>query len=467
MPRVFLSAAHKSSGKTTLAIGLCAAFRERGLDVQPFKKGPDYIDPAWLGLAAGRPCYNLDFFVAGEQETIDDFCHQSAAADLSLIEGNKGLYDGVDLDGDNSNAALAKALRSPVVLVIDVRGTMRGIAPLLIGYRVFDEDVDIAGVIANMSGGARHESKLRAAVEEYTDIPFLGALGKDPGLTIDERHLGLVPGYEDPRARQKIAQIAVAMRDHIDLDRIFELAGGAATIEPSSRPPLRDGEFEGLRIGIAMDRAFGFYYPGDLEAFRRAGAQLLPVDTLQDKRLPEIDGLLIGGGFPERHAAALAANTGLRESIRAAIEAGLPAYAECGGLMYLSRRLDWNGDSHDMVGVLPGIARMHDKPRGRGYVILEPGKAQHPWLPAGQVAESLRAHEFHYSSIDGLPGDCRYAYRVERGSGIAQHCDGLVQGNLLASYSHLRNTAANPWVSRFLGFVRYHKQAAPGAAGAA
>ncbi|MGD2172980.1 MAG: AAA family ATPase, partial [Gammaproteobacteria bacterium] len=175
MPRVFLSAAHKSSGKTTLAIGLCAAFRERGLEVQPFKKGPDYIDPAWLGLAAGRPCYNLDFFIAGEQETVDEFCHQSADADLSIIEGNKGLYDGVDLDGDNSNAALAKAIRSPVVLVIDVRGTMRGIAPLLIGYRVFDEEVDIAGVIANMSGGTRHESKLRAAVEEYTDIPFLGA----------------------------------------------------------------------------------------------------------------------------------------------------------------------------------------------------------------------------------------------------------------------------------------------------
>jgi cobyrinic acid a,c-diamide synthase len=467
MSRVFLSAAHKSSGKTTLAIGLCAAFRERGLEVQPFKKGPDYIDPAWLGLAAGRPCYNLDFFIAGTQETVDEFCHQGADADLSLVEGNKGLYDGVDLDGDNSNAALAKAIDSPVVLVIDVRGTMRGIAPLLIGYRVFDEAVDIAGVIANMSGGARHESKLRAAVEEYTDIPFLGALGNDAGLVIDERHLGLVPGYEDPQARQKIARIAGAVRQHVDLERILELAGRAAPIEPSGPPPSRDGGFEGLRIGIAMDRAFGFYYPGDLEAFRRAGAQLLPIDTLGDSRLPEIDGLLIGGGFPERHAAALAANAGLRESIRAAIEAGLPTYAECGGLMYLSRRLDWNHASHDMVGVLPAVTRMHDKPRGRGYVILEPGEAQHPWLAAGQAPQSLRAHEFHYSSLDGLPEDCDFAYRVERGSGIARHCDGLVRGNLLASYSHLRNTSANPWVNRFLGFVAYHKQAAPGAAGAA
>jgi cobyrinic acid a,c-diamide synthase len=224
MASLFLSAAHKSSGKTTLSIGLCAALVKRGIDVQPFKKGPDYIDPIWLGMAAGKPCYNLDFFVAGRQETIDDYCYRGQAADICLVEGNKGLHDGLDLDGSNSNAALAKALQSPVIMVVDARGTMRGIAPLLIGYQVFDKEVNIAGVIANMTGGKRHESKLRAAVEEYTDIPFLGAVENDASIGLNERHLGLIPGYEDPDSRHKINTIARAVSDNVDLDKLLEIA---------------------------------------------------------------------------------------------------------------------------------------------------------------------------------------------------------------------------------------------------
>ena len=457
MASLFLSAAHKSSGKTTLSIGLCAALSARGLSVQPFKKGPDYIDPIWLGMAAGKPCYNLDFFVAGRQETIDDYCHRARAADLSLIEGNKGLYDGIDLDGSNSNAALARAIQSPVILVIDVRGTMRGIAPLLIGYQVFDKEVNIAGVIANMSGGKRHESKLRAAVEEYTDIPFLGALEKHADLGLSERHLGLIPGYEDPRSRQKIASIASAVSDNIDLDRLLEISQQAVEIKPATLPLRQKLEFPDLRIGIARDRAFGFYYPGDLEAFEQAGARLITIDTMQDSSLPALDGLFIGGGFPERHAAELAANSSLRQSIKSAIEAGLPTYAECGGLMYLSRSLSWHDSSHDMVGVLPASCSMHDKPQGRGYVKLDALDEQHPWLCSDQGSASVRAHEFHYSSLEGLPDDSIFAYRVERGTGIQRKQDGLVYRNLLASYSHQRNTLSNPWVKRFLGFVQSHK----------
>ena len=457
MASLFLSAAHKSSGKTTLSIGLCAALKNRGLSVQPFKKGPDYIDPIWLGMAAGKPCYNLDFFVAGHQETVDDYCHRAHGADLSLVEGNKGLYDGIDLDGSNSNAALARAIQSPVILVIDVRGTMRGIAPLLIGYQVFDKEVNIAGVIANMSGGKRHESKLRAAVEEYTDIPFLGALEKHADLGLDERHLGLIPGYEDPYAQHKIASIASAVNDNIDLDRLLEISQQAGEIESATLPLRQKNEFSELRIGIARDRAFGFYYPGDLEAFEQAGARLIPIDTMRDNSLPALDGLFIGGGFPERHAAELAANSSLRQSIKAAIEAGLPTYAECGGLMYLARSLRWHDASHDMVGVLPADCKMHDKPQGRGYVKLDAVEERHPWLPSGQAAARLRAHEFHYSSLEGLPDDSNFAYRVERGAGIRQKQDGLLYRNLLASYSHQRNTLSNPWVKRFLGFVQSHK----------
>ncbi len=212
MASLFISAAHKSSGKTTVSIGLCAALRKRGLVVQPFKKGPDYIDPIWLGMVAGRTCYNLDFFTAGKQETIEDFARHNQSADISIIEGNKGLYDGLDLDGSNSNAALAKSLHSPVILVIDARGTMRGIAPLLIGYQVFDSEVNIAGVIVNMTGGSRHESKLRAAVEHYTDIPFLGALGKDSSISLDEQHIGLIPCNEEPQSDNKISVGKVATK---------------------------------------------------------------------------------------------------------------------------------------------------------------------------------------------------------------------------------------------------------------
>jgi cobyrinic acid a,c-diamide synthase len=457
MASLFLSAAHKSSGKTTLSIGLCAALVDRGFEVQPFKKGPDYIDPIWLGMAAGKPCYNLDFYVAGKQETIDDYCYRSRNAEICLIEGNKGLHDGLDLDGGNSNAALAKSLHSPVIMVVDARGTMRGIAPLLIGYQVFDKEVNIAGVIANMTGGKRHESKLRAAVEEYTDIPFLGALENEISIGLNERHLGLIPGYEDPGSKHKIATISRVVSDNVDLDKLIDIAQQAKSVTPATAPLPQKSEFNGLRIGIARDRAFGFYYPGDLEAFSQAGAQLVPIDTQRDQTLPPVDGLFIGGGFPERHAASLAANRGLRESIKYAIEAGLPTYAECGGLMYLSQNLTWNGECHDMVGVIDAQTLMYDRPQGRGYVKLSENQGQHPWTLQSRPGKLLHAHEFHYSALQGLPDDGQFAYQVLRGKGIQQQQDGFVYKNLLASYTHLRNTAANPWVRRFLKFVQSNK----------
>jgi cobyrinic acid a,c-diamide synthase len=454
MNSLFLSAAHKSSGKTTLSIGLCAALAARGLALQPFKKGPDYIDPIWLGMAAGRPCYNLDFYIAGRQETIDDYCHRGQGADLCLVEGNKGLHDGLDLDGGNSNAALAKAIGSPVIMVVDARGTMRGIAPLLIGYQVFDKAVNIAGVVANMTGGSRHESKLRAAVEAYTDIPFLGALQKDDDLNLDERHLGLIPGYEDRASADRIAAIARRVEDSLDLDHLLQISRQATAVAPASMPLRSKLDYRGLRIGIARDRAFGFYYPGDLEAFREAGASLVEFDTLNTAELPNIDGLFIGGGFPERHAAALSANRSLRESIRNAIEAGLPAYAECGGLMYLSKALNWNGERHEMAGVLDAEAVMYKRPQGRGYVQLEETAQQHPWASPGKTVNTLAAHEFHYSALTTLPANSEFAYRVLRGRGIDGQQDGIVYRNLLASYAHQRHTASNPWVRRFLQFVQ-------------
>ena len=457
MNRLLISAAHKSSGKTTVSIGLCAALRARGMAVQPFKKGPDYIDPMWLARASGRLCYNLDFYIQSRDEIHQSFLRHSVDADISLVEGNKGLYDGLDLDGSNSNAELSKLLKLPVVLVIDTRGVIRGVAPLLLGYQAFDKDVNIAGVILNNVGGARHESKLRAVVEHYTDIPLLGTVHHDSSLQILERHLGLVPANEQAEAQQHIDAMGRKIADHVDLDRLLQIARSAPAIEPAALPAPLVSRAAPIKIAIAQDAAFGFYYADDLEALRAAGAELLPFDTLHDPHLPDADALFIGGGFPESFSAQLEANRSLRSEIRKAIEAGLPTYAECGGLMYLSRSLEWQGHRHEMVGVIPGDIVMHAKPVGRGYVRLKETKSQ-PWAAEPSLAvkddDEIKAHEFHYSSLENLPDGLTYAYEVRRGHGIDGKHDGLVYKNLLASYTHLRSVAGHNWAARFVAWAR-------------
>ena len=457
IPRVLISAAHKSSGKTTLSLGLAAALRARGNRVQTYKKGPDYIDPLWLGLASGRDCHNLDFYLMSRDEIAATLVQHSADADISLIEGNKGLYDGLDLDGSNSNAALATLLKTPVVLVIDARGMTRGIAPLILGYQQFEPSVHIAGVILNQLGGSRHESKLRAVIEHYTDVRVLGAVHHDPRLTIVERHLGLIPSNEQDSARAQIDRIAHAVAEQVDLASLQVIANTA----PALAAPLRTSApalGPAVRIGIARDAAFGFYYPGDLAALRAAGAELVSFDTLHDHRLPAVDGLFIGGGFPETHMQELEANAALRRAIRTAIDAGMPAYAECGGLMYLARRIVWGARTAEMAGVIAADIVMHERPVGRGYVRLRETGAS-PW-PLSSPTETMetsgevRAHEFHYSSVENLAADTRFAYEVVRGHGVDGHHDGIVYKNLLASYTHLRNVAGNPWAARFVQFVR-------------
>lgn len=456
--RFLISAAHKSSGKTTLSIGLCAALRQRNLVVQPYKKGPDYIDPMWLTRASQRACHNLDFYLMGDGEVRDVYESQAAAANVALVEGNKGLYDGLDLDGSNSNAALAKLLDIPVVLVIDARGMTRGVAPLILGYQAFDKDIRIAGVIFNQLGGSRHESKLRAVVEHYTDVPVLGAVQHEADMQILERHLGLIPSNEAAEVEAQIDRIARRVADQVDLDKLLQCT---QTHVPDLQQVVTPVQVtSSLRIGIARDPAFGFYYSDDLQALEEAGAELVPINTLQDTHLPELDGLIIGGGFPESFMAELESNTVLRHDIKQAIENGLPTYAECGGLMYLAKSLAWKGAKREMVGVIPGDIVMHDKPVGRGYVRLKETGAS-PWKSEPPV-EEICAHEFHYSSIENLPSGLTYAYDVLRGHGINGTQDGLVYRNLLASYTHLRSTRQFSWVARFLALVKQHKHASEG-----
>lgn len=470
MHRFLISAAHKSSGKTTVSIGLAAALSSkqgRNLSVQPFKKGPDYIDPLWLSVAAGRPCYNLDFFLSPNIELKTLFARHAHDADVCLVEGNKGLYDGLDLDGSNSNAALARLLDLPVVLVLDARGMTRGIAPLILGYQAFDPGIRIAGVILNRLGGRRHEAKLRAVIEHYTDVPVLGAVQEDDDLALVERHLGLMPVNETAQAEKHIATISERIATQVDLDRMLAISHTELALPPpiprwlSSEKPVR--------IAIARDAAFGFYYADDLEALAAAGGQAVFFDTLNDAHLPPCDGLLIGGGFPECFLDPLETNSSLRAEIKLAIEGGLPTYAECGGLMYLARSIEWKGRKAEMVGAIPGDIRMHGKPVGRGYVVLEPN-ASHPWRAiegsdqsmAGKTEagkDVLHAHEFHYSSLHGMPDATRYAYAVRRGHGVDGRHDGVLIHNLLASYTHLRATAACDWPAKFVRHVRDHLEA--------
>ena len=453
MPHVLVSAAHKSSGKTTISIGLCAALRARGVDVQPFKKGPDYIDPMWLASASGHDCHNLDFYTMHREEIQDNFARFAHSADFSLIEGNKGLYDGLDLDGSNSNAALAKLLDAPVVLVLDARGMTRGVAPLILGYQAFDEDIRIGGVILNRLGGSRHEAKLRRVIEHYTDVPVIGAVHNHEDMAIVERHLGLMPSNEAEAAQQHIDNIARHVNESVDLDTLLEISKQVSEIsKPTSVITQTKTD---IRIAVARDAAFGFYYAGDLQAMRDAGAEVVEFSTIDDKTLPEnIDGLFIGGGFPESSMDKLAANESMRESIQAAIEDGLPTYAECGGLMYLSRSIHWNAEDHNMVGVIPGDIQMHEKPQGRGYVRIK--EVEDFIWPTDQENTEHQAHEFHYSSLENFSpnNEYRFAYEVLRGHGINGKHDGIIYKNMLACYTHQRHVQSNPWVQRFTGFVR-------------
>ena len=455
MARLFLSAAHKSSGKTTITAGIAAALRSRGLAVQPFKKGPDYIDPMWLTAAAGRSCRNLDFHTMGREEMRSEFVRHGAGADLAMVEGNKGLHDGVAVDGADSNAALAKLLAAPVVLVVDTRGITRGIAPLLKGYRDFDRAVRIAGVILNRVAGARHEGKLVHAVRTYTDLPVLGAVGRSADLALDAEHIGLVPPAEVAQADDCVERIARHIEGCVDLERVQELASRAEPLAVDAPATARQRSARlspDVRIAVARDAAFCFYYPGDLEALEAAGARLVAFDTLRDPAPPEADGVFIGGGFPERAMDDLEANASMRASLGQRIAAGLPVYAECGGLMYLARRIRWNERSCEMVGAIPADVVMHPRPRGRGYVVLEPtGDA--PWAPA--TNGPVPAHEFHHSTLEDMAGtDWRYAYRVRRGRGVDGERDGIVIGSLLASYSHLRDVEGCRWAERFVSYVR-------------
>ncbi|MEW6426328.1 MAG: cobyrinate a,c-diamide synthase [Bacillota bacterium] len=443
LPRLVIGAPHGRSGKTTVAIGLLASLAgEKGLAVQPFKKGPDFIDPGWLSRVAGRECRNLDSFLMGAEKILASFLTYTAGAGVGVVEGAMGLYDGADLQGSGSTAEIAKILKAPVILVVDCTRLTRSVAAVVMGFLHFDPGVNIAGVILNKVARPRHEEMLRAALETYCGIPVLGAIPKGERLCIPDRHLGLIPVAEDDELAQKIREIGRAASKYLDLDGLLKIAGEAPLLAGESLsfdPPVAGKK---IKIGIFRDRAFTFYYPENLEALVACGAEIVVIDSLRDSFLPAVDALYLGGGFPEIFAAELEANTGLRNAVRKAVEEGLPVYAECGGLMYLGRELNWEGRVYKMSGALPFAVVLNERPQGHGYEIIET-VGENPFVPVGAT---IKAHEFHHSRVVNLDHSrVRFAFRVRRGWGIDGQNDGLVYKNVLAAYAHVHALAAPDW----------------------
>jgi cobyrinic acid a,c-diamide synthase len=518
--RLMIAAPSRGSGKSTISIGLAAALRGRGRSVQTFKKGPDFIDPMWLSAASGRGCRNLDFFMMGRERIAAVFPARAGGCDLALVEANHGLHDGTDPAGADSGAALATLLGLPVVLVVNAQRLGRGVAPLVQGQVAFDPAVRVAGVVLNRVRGRRHEGKLRDAIERYCRVEVLGVLPDLPELAITERHLGLTPLDEVPDLAPIVGRIGDAVAQHLDLDRLESIArtapplhavgddevvfdtkdgagegvarrggrngagpgtstgaaegwreagapGGAQRLASTDGgaqrqdPAAGDGVAHGtvprrVRIGVAMDRAFTFYYPENLEALVAAGAELIPFSPLDDPRLPPVEGLYLGGGFPEVFMERLEANVAMREQVRRAILDGVPAWAECGGLMYLTRGIAWGARTAAMAGVFDCSVQMEDRPAGHGYVLLE-GTGAGAWPHAGQ---RLRGHEFHHSRLVGLPAGSPFGYRVLRGNGASAGFDGLVSGACVAAYTHLHADGAPTWAADFVQLVRERGRAA-------
>ncbi len=445
-PRIVIAGLKGGSGKTLLTLGLIAALREQGLTVAPFKKGPDFIDAGWHTFAADRQCYNLDSFLMTDQQIISSFVSRSRNADISLIEGNRGLYDGLDIHGRCCTAELAKVLNAPVLLIVDVSMSTRTIAAIVRGCQVFDPSVTLAGVILNRAAGHRQTALIKGAIEEYCHLPVLGVIPRLMANNFPERHMGLVPFQERSHAEKAVNWARNAMVRHLQLDAILEvartvdpLAAAETEVFPKREPPLSGN---GPRIGYILDRSFWFYYPENLEQLERLGATLVKIDAVSDPRLPDLDALYIGGGFPETQAEPLAANEGFRDSLKASIKQGLPVYAECGGLMYLGETLVVDHRSYPMVGALPIKLLLEKKPQGHGYTVMEVAEAN-PFYPVGH---SLCGHEFHYSRpILTTEKDVRFAFRVKRGHGVDGHHDGIVQHNLLATYTHVHAVGEPRW----------------------
>ena len=434
-----------SGGKSFVAVGLAAAWTRQGRKVAPFKKGMDYIDAAWLRIAADRSCRNLDLFMIEKDAVQRSFFDGCTGREVALIEGNRGLYDGMDVRGTYSSAAVAKLLRVPVVLVVDATKSTRTVGAMILGCQRFDPDVDIRGVVLNRVAGSRLESILREVIDEYCHLPVLGVIPRLPADPFPERHLGLVPPQEHGGVHTAVDTVAEVAAQHLDLDVLFEVARAAPSM-PRSPEATESGVPVSIepkpRIGVFRDEAFQFYYPENLEALERAGGIVVESSPLRDHDFPPVDAIYIGGGFPETCAAQLADNTSFRRAVAAAVAAGVPVYAECAGAVYLGRTLVMGGKTFPMTGALPVDFGFGRKPQGHGYTVMEVVAAN----PFYDIGQTFRGHEFHYTRVIAMDEkEITFAFRVRRGFGVDGERDGICRKNTLATYCHIHALGVPDW----------------------
>ena len=445
---VVLAGLSGGSGKSVVSIGLIAALKNRGRGVAPFKKGPDYIDAGWMSKAAGQPCYNLDPYLMTPMAIAATFQRHIYGNGFAVVEGNRGIFDGVNAAGEFSTAELALQLDLPVLLVINCAKTTRTVAALVLGCQAFDPRIRFAGVILNQIATPRHESIIRQSLEKYTELPVLGIMPRLKQDIFPMRHLGVTPHQEYAAAGEAVDRLAALAETHFDLDAII-----ARMREVLPLPPVTGGHpAPKLTIGVLRDAAFQFYYEENLEALQAAGARLVMIDALHSRELPpDLDGLYIGGGFPETSARQLADNRSFRQSVRDRIDAGLPVYAECGGLIFLGRSIVLQGQEYPLAGIFPVTFALSAKPQAHGYSTFTVDKAN-SFYPVGT---RIKGHEFRYSMVqqwDGVTEDL--VLNMERGSGFHGGRDGLVKNNVLALYTHVMASGAPQWAEGFITAVR-------------
>lgn len=447
--KILISAPFGRSGKTSFSIGLTRALSRKGYIVQTFKKGPDFIDPSWLSMSSGRPCRNLDLFMMDKETILDSFIRNSSGADISIIEGAMGLYDGIDYLGTGSTAEIAKIINSPILFVLPVQRITRSCAALIKGYVEFDREIDIKGVILNKVARDRQKNLIINALKHYNLPDVLASFPKDDKrLSIPDRHLGLIPAKERLELNSVIDRFADAVDEYMNWDLFFDIAKESAELSSKLCDDMtRYDLLSGTKIGILQDISFSFYYPEVFDFLKMSGVKIEIINSLTDKRLPEIDVLYIGGGFPEVFAKELEENDSLRRSIKEFGENNNPIYAECGGLMYLSDFIENEGSKYNMVGLLPFGIHMDKKPVGHGYEEVEIFE-ENPFFPTGK---RIRGHEFHHSSVSiNRSADIKFSMKVLRGNGIMNKLDGVVYKRVMASYLHIHPLGFKDFIADLL-----------------
>ena len=458
-PRIFIAALRGGSGKTILSLGLISAWREKGLRIAPFKKGPDFIDAGWLSFSADRPCHNLDPFLMNKEQIIGSFLSNSEYADLSLIEGNRGLFDGLDISGRYSTAELAKLLNAPLIIILDVTMATRTVAAIIMGCQCFDPGLNIAGVILNKIAGTRQETLITKSIEKYCNLTVVGSVPKLKNNIFPERHMGLIPYQERNHSEKAISWTKSIVKDNLQLDEIWRIANEVKHIETDIKSRKSESIVitgnDSPRIGFIRDRSFWFYYPENLNQLERIGAVLIEINSISNKGLPPLDALYIGGGFPESQAQALADNKTFRDSLKRQIERGLPVYAECGGFMYLGESLAVDNKTYPMVNALPVKFLLKKKPQGHGYTILEVSQSN-PFYSLGEI---VKGHEFHYSKpLIANEKDIEFVLKVSRGHGIDGLRDGVCRKNLFATYTHVHAGGNQTWAKNLYRVAVNHKK---------